>query len=61
MAHQTPPKITAMEGSRNFQQGFVVSGTLRVFYSDIKANEHVLYFAFEDWWVGDLNPTRKFE
>ena len=43
------------EGSRNFQQGFVVSGTLRVFYSDAKANEHVLYFAIEDWWVGDLS------
>ena len=43
------------EGSRNFQQGFVVAGTLRVFYSDAKANEHVLYFAFEDWWVGDLS------
>ena len=43
------------EGSKHFHQGFVVSGTLRVFYTDAKANEHVLYFAFADWWVGDLS------
>jgi CRP-like cAMP-binding protein len=42
------------EGSKNFHQGFVVSGTLRVFYTDARGNEHVLYFAFADWWVGDL-------
>jgi CRP-like cAMP-binding protein len=35
-------------------QGFVVSGTLRVFYMDQKMLEHVLYFAFKDWWVGDI-------
>jgi len=43
------------EGSLNFQQGFVAEGTLRVFYTDAKGNEHVLYFAFSDWWVGDLS------
>jgi CRP-like cAMP-binding protein len=43
------------EGSKHFQQGFVVEGTLRVFYTDAKGNEHVLYFAFPDWWVGDLS------
>ncbi len=41
-------------GSTNFQQGFVVSGALRVYYTDPKGNEHVMYFAFSDWWVGDL-------
>lgn len=43
------------EGTRNFLQGFVVDGTLRVYYTDTKGNEHVLYFAFADWWVGDLS------
>jgi CRP-like cAMP-binding protein len=43
------------EGSINFNQGFVVDGTLRVYYTDTKGNEHVLYFAFADWWVGDLS------
>lgn len=41
-------------GSTNFHQGYVVGGTLRVFYTDPKGNEHVMYFAFSDWWVGDL-------
>jgi CRP-like cAMP-binding protein len=43
------------EGSTNFNQGFVADGTLRVYYTDTKGNEHVLYFAFADWWVGDLS------
>jgi CRP-like cAMP-binding protein len=44
-----------------FEQGapcvvecFVVSGTLRVYYTDQKGLEHVLNFAFSDWWVGDM-------
>lgn len=43
------------EGSQNFNQGYVAKGTLRVFYTDTNGGEHVLYFAFEDWWVGDLS------
>lgn len=35
-------------------QGFVTKGTFRIYYTDDKALEHVLYFAFEDWWVGDI-------
>lgn len=44
-------------------QGFVIRGTFRVFYTDKKSLEHVLYFAFKDWWIGDIasffddNPT----
>ena len=44
-------------------QGFEVGGTFRVFYTDKKSLEHVLYFAFKDWWMGDIasfyndNPT----
>lgn len=44
-----------------FQQGehcqleaFVISGSFRIFYVDSKGMEHVLYFAFPDWWVGDM-------
>lgn len=37
----------------NFQ-GFVVGGTFRVYYTDKKSLEHVLYFAFKDWWIGDI-------
>ncbi len=35
-------------------EAFVVSGTLRVFNTDTKGNEHVLNFALPGWWVGDL-------
>lgn len=35
-------------------EAFVVSGTLRLFYLDDKGLEHVLYFAFPDWWASDM-------
>ncbi len=41
------------QGRPNRQEAFVVSGTFRVFHVDIKSTEHVLYFGFKDWWVGD--------
>jgi CRP-like cAMP-binding protein len=44
-----------------FQQGqlckmeaFVIDGSAKVFYLDDKGNEHILYFAFNDWWIGDI-------
>ncbi len=44
-----------------FEQGapcvvecFVLSGTMRVYYTDPKGLEHVLNFAFPDWWLGDM-------
>ncbi len=42
------------EGNQGIEEGFVVNGTLRIFYADTKGTEHVLYFAFKDWWVGDI-------
>ena len=42
------------EGSLCKLQGFVVEGTIRVYYTDKKSLEHVLYFAFKDWWIGDI-------
>lgn len=51
-----------------FQQGkicqseaFILSGTFRVFYCDQKGLEHVLYFAFKDWWVGDMASFHSLE
>jgi CRP-like cAMP-binding protein len=35
-------------------EAFVVAGTFRIFYVDSKGLEHVLYFAFKDWWAGDI-------
>ncbi len=36
-------------------EGFVAQGCLRVFALDAHGNEHVLYFAPEGWWVGDID------
>lgn len=33
---------------------FVVSGCVRVFHLDYEGKEHIIRFAIEDWWVGDL-------
>jgi CRP-like cAMP-binding protein len=32
---------------------FVVSGLLKLSYTDTNDKEHILYFAMEDWWVTD--------
>jgi CRP-like cAMP-binding protein len=42
------------EGDMGFEQAFIIAGTMRVFYIDGKSQEHVLYFGFKDWWIGDL-------
>ncbi|MDB5051258.1 MAG: cyclic nucleotide-binding protein [Fibrobacteres bacterium] len=34
--------------------GFVDSGCLRYYMLDHQAEERIIYFAVEDWWVGDL-------
>jgi len=33
---------------------FVISGSLKSFHIDSEGNEHILAFAIEDWWIGDL-------
>jgi CRP-like cAMP-binding protein len=42
------------QGSICQLEAYVVKGTFRVYYTDLKGLEHVLYFAFKDWWVGDI-------
>lgn len=34
--------------------GFVLEGCMRTYYTDEKGHEHVIQFAFEDWWCADL-------
>jgi CRP-like cAMP-binding protein len=36
------------------QHSYLSSGSTRTYTMDDKGGEHILYFAFEDWWVGDL-------
>jgi CRP-like cAMP-binding protein len=47
-------QILFQQGEHCMVEAFVLSGTLRVFCTDKKGNEHVLYFALPGWWVGDL-------
>lgn len=35
-------------------EGFVTSGCLRTYEIDQKGQEHIIQFAFEDWWTGDM-------
>lgn len=42
-----------LQENNNWQyNAFVCSGSLRMYYIDDKG-EHILRFAFENWWVGD--------
>ena len=35
-------------------EAFVIKGACKLYYSDLKGADHILYFAFKDWWVGDV-------
>jgi CRP-like cAMP-binding protein len=37
------------------QIAYVNRGCLRHYFINPKGEEHIIYFAFEDWWVGDLS------
>lgn len=36
-------------------EGFVINGCFRIFNLDMNGNEHTLYFAVQNWWVGDID------
>ena len=42
------------QGANCAVEAFVLNGSFRMYYVDARGLEHVLYFAFSDWWVGDL-------
>ncbi|MFZ4784931.1 MAG: Crp/Fnr family transcriptional regulator [Flavobacteriales bacterium] len=35
-------------------QGYINSGSVRMFFTDDKGHEHVVQLSFEDWWTGDI-------
>jgi len=35
--------------------GFITKGCIKNYVLDEKGNEFILYFAIEDWWVGDIS------
>lgn len=44
-----------MEGQVAKYVGFVNNGCLRYYRLDEKGEEHIIYFAIEEWWIGDLS------
>ncbi len=36
------------------QRAYINRGSTRTYTMDEKGGEHILYFSFEDWWIGDL-------
>ena len=42
------------QGKICISEAFVAASTFRIYYVDSKGLEHVLYFAFKDWWAGDI-------
>lgn len=44
-----------MEGQVAKYVGFVNKGCLRYYRLDEKGEEHIVYFAIEGWWIGDLS------
>jgi len=36
------------------QKAYVNKGSARTYTLDERGNEHIIFFAFEDWWLGDL-------
>jgi CRP-like cAMP-binding protein len=41
------------EGDSIINAYFVISGLLKLSYTDTNDKEHILHFAMEDWWVSD--------
>lgn len=42
------------EGQIAKYKAYINKGSVRSFTVDEKGGEHILYFSFEDWWIGDL-------
>src|SRR4051794_16717545 len=42
------------EGDVSRYENFVTKGCLRTYQIDEKGQEHIVQFAIEDWWIGDM-------
>jgi CRP/FNR family transcriptional regulator len=50
----TKKKYYLQEGEVNKLKAYVVKGCSRNFILDEQGKEKVLFFSFEDWWLGDI-------
>jgi CRP-like cAMP-binding protein len=44
-----------IEGDYAKYVGYLYKGCLRYYRTDEHGEEHIIYFAIEDWWIGDLS------
>jgi CRP-like cAMP-binding protein len=42
------------QGDVTYYETFVTKGCLRTYYLDQQGQEHIVQFALESWWIGDL-------
>ncbi len=47
-------QIILNQGDKNTHNMYVLTGALKTYHTDKDGNEHVVAFAIEDWWTGDL-------
>ncbi|MFI5150074.1 MAG: Crp/Fnr family transcriptional regulator [Bacteroidia bacterium] len=47
------------EGEISDSAAFVCKGCMRLYSLDARGREHILQFAPEDWWVGDMESSSK--
>lgn len=51
----TKKEFLLKEGEHCKFEGFVINGCFKVYHSDQKGTEQILYFAIEDWWITDVD------
>jgi CRP/FNR family transcriptional regulator, anaerobic regulatory protein len=42
------------QGSVDYKQIFIVSGSVITYFIDLEGNEHTIQFGIEGWWIGDF-------
>jgi CRP-like cAMP-binding protein len=57
LEHKTIPKkgFLTKENQTSKYTAFVTNGCLRSYYIDQNGFEHILQFAPQDWWIGDIH------
>ena len=52
--HLRKKELLLRQGEVAHHEAFVVRGCLRAYHTDAAGREHIIRFAAENWWIGDL-------